>query len=181
MQLFSNKSRELERALPATVGGGKTALYDALETGLSHIHELKQDKKALILLSDGGDNASTHTREQVIADVKSQDVVIYTIGLFGPYEEETSPAFLKQLAELTGGEAFLPARPHQAASHCRRIAQTIRNQYTLGYSPTSQSPADGVFRAVQVKVTAPRKGKLWARTRLGYTPGLTRPAGTPAQ
>ena len=172
MQLFSSSSRELERALPATAGGGKTALYDALEAGLSHIHELKQDKKALILISDGGDNASTHTAEQVIADVTNADVVIYTIGLFGLYEEETSPAFLKQLAEVTGGEAFLPAKAGQAANNCRRIAQTIRNEYTLGYSP-SQQQSGGQFRAVQVRVTAPRRGKLLARTRRGYMPQLS--------
>ena len=82
-RLFSSNSRELERALPPTAGGGRTALYDALELGLSHVHELKQDKKALILISDGGDNASSHTLEQVMSDATNSDVVIYTIGLFG--------------------------------------------------------------------------------------------------
>ena len=169
-QLFSGNSRELERALPATAGGGKTALYDALEMGLSHIHELKQDKKALILVSDGGDNASSHTSEQVVADATNSDVVIYTIGLFGKDEDETNPAFMKQIASVTGGEAFLPARPSQAASSCKRIAQTIRNEYTIGYSPTSGEGSAGKFRTIQVRVNTPRRDKLVARTRLGYTP-----------
>lgn len=168
-QLFSANSRELERAIPPTAGGGKTALYDALETGLSHIHELKQDKKALILISDGGDNASSHTVEQVINDATNSDVVIYTIGLFGKDEDLTSPEFMKRISYVTGGEAFLPSRPGQAANNCKRIAQTIRTEYTLGYSPNTEGPA-GKFRAVSVGVTSPRKEQLIARTRLGYTP-----------
>ncbi len=168
-QLSSGNSRELERALPATAAGGKTALYDALEMGLTHIHELKQDKKALILVSDGGDNASTHTAEQVIADATNSDVVIYTIGLFGKDEDEANPAFMKRVAYVTGGEAFLPARPGQAASNCKRIAQTLRNEYTIGYSPSSEETT-GTFRAIQVSVKTRRPDKLIARTRVGYTP-----------
>ncbi len=168
-RLYSGNSRELERALPTTGGGGKTALYDALETGLSHVHQLKQDKKALILISDGGDNASTHTVEQVMDDATNSDVVIYTIGLFGKDEDETNPAFMKKIAYVTGGEAFLPKRPSQAAGSCRRIAQTIRNEYTIGYSPVNEEPA-GKFRAIQVDVAAGRRVKYIARTRVGYTP-----------
>jgi Ca-activated chloride channel family protein len=170
-RLFSANSRELERALPPTEGGGKTALYDALELGLAHVHELRQDKKALILISDGGDNASTHTLEQVISDATNSDVVIYTIGLFGTYEEETDPAFMKQIALVSGGEAFFPKRPGQAATSCKRIAQTIRNVYTIGYSPLDKQP-DGKFRPIQLRVTKPRSPQLIARTRAGYTPGL---------
>ena len=168
-QLFSANSRELGQALPLGVGGGKTALYDALEAGLSHIHELRQDRKALILISDGGDNASSHTLEQVIDDATNSNVVIYTIGLFGKDEDLTSPAFMKRISDVTGGEAFLPKRPSQAATNCKRIAQTIRTQYTLGYSP-SNIESTGKFRAIRVSVTSRRKEKLIARTRLGYTP-----------
>jgi Ca-activated chloride channel family protein len=168
-QLFSANSRELERALPPTAGGGKTALFDALEMGLSHIHELKQDKKALILISDGGDNASSHTAEQVMADATNSDVLIYTIGLFGKEEDETNPAFMKRIADVTGGQAFLPSRPSQAASSCKRIAQIIRNEYTLGYAPGDQG-SPGTFRAIQVKVKTRGRQTLVARSRLGYTP-----------
>jgi Ca-activated chloride channel family protein len=168
-QLFSANSRELERALPLTVGGGKTALYDALETALSHIRELKQDKKALILISDGGDNASSHSLEQIIDDATNSDVVIYTIGLFGKDEDLTSPEFMKRISAVTGGETFLPKRPSQAANNCKRIAQTIRTEYTLGYSPSNVG-STGKFRAIHVNVTTKDKVKLIARTRLGYTP-----------
>lgn len=119
-KLYSSNTGELERALPAGHGLGKTAIYDAIELGLSHMHQLKQDKKALILISDGGDNASTHSVEQVMQDATNSDVVIYTIGLFGKGDEETDPAFMKQIASVTGGEAYLPARPGQAASNCKR-------------------------------------------------------------
>ncbi len=170
-RLFSSNSRELERALPATAGGGRTALYDALELGLSHVHELKQDKKALILISDGGDNASNHTLQQVMSDATNSDVVIYTIGLFSKYADETDPGFLKQIAFVTGGESFLPARAGQAASNCRRIAQTIRNEYTIGYAPLHPQP-DGKFRTIQLRVNKARSTKLIARTRIGYTPQI---------
>jgi VWFA-related protein len=171
-QPFSANSRDLERAIPPTAGGGKTALYDALEAALDHIHELKQDKKALILISDGGDNASSHTLEQVISDATNSDVVVYTIGLFGKDEDETNPAFMKRISSVTGGEAFLPSRPGQAASNCKRIAQMIRTEYTLGYSPNSDGPA-GTFRAIKVSVATKSKEQLVARTRLGYTPSAT--------
>ena len=176
-QLYSANARELERALPPTAGGGKTALFDALETALGHMHELKQDRKALILISDGGDNASSHTLEQVVADATNSDVVIYTIGIFGKDTEETNPAFMKRIAELTGGEAFLPVRATQAASNTKKIARTIRNEYTLGYSPNNEA-APGQFRAIRVSVTSPRKREiLVARTRSGYTPQLTQSMG----
>jgi VWFA-related protein len=174
-RLYSANSRELERALPTGQGLGKTAIYDAIELGLSHMHQLKQDKKALILISDGGDNASKHSLEQVVQDATNSDVVIYTIGLFGKDDEETDPAFMKRIAFVTGGEAFLPARPSQASSNCKRIAQTIRNEYTIGYTPPSAQDTIGKFRAINLRVTKPRSPKLVARTRVGYTPGAALP------
>lgn len=168
-QLSSASARELERAIPMAAGGGQTALYDALEAGLSQIHELKQDKKALILISDGGDNASSHSVEQVVNDATNSDVVIYTIGLFGKDEDMTNPAFMKRISEVTGGETYLPTRPSQAANNCKRIAQIIRTQYTLGYSPSNRGDS-GKFRAIRVSVTTKSKAKLIARTRVGYTP-----------
>jgi Ca-activated chloride channel family protein len=179
-QPFSANSRELDRALPQTVGGGRTALYDALETALSHIRELKQDKKALILISDGGDNASSHTLAQIIDDATNSDVVIYTIGLFGKDEDLTSPEFMKRISEVTGGETFLPKRPSQAANSCKRIAQTIRTEYTLGYSPSNVEPS-GTFRAIHVSVTTKNKVKLFARTRLGYTPQIATAPSSPQE
>lgn len=167
-KMFSANSRELERALPMSDGGGKTALFDALEMGLNHIRELKQDKKALILVSDGGDNASTHTAEQVITHATNSDVVIYTIGLFGKNEDMTNPAFMKEVASITGGEAFFPSRPNQAANSCKRIAQTIRSEYSLGYSP-KRDESPGTFRAIKVNVKAGKRQILIARTRKGYT------------
>ncbi len=167
-KMFSANARELERALPVSAGGGKTALFDALEMGLDHIRSLKQEKKALILVSDGGDNASTHTAEQVITHATNSDVVIYTIGLFGKEADMTDPAFMKEVAAVTGGEAFFPARPNQAANSCKRIAQTIRSEYSLGYSP-KRDDAPGTFRAIKVNVRTRKREVLIARTRKGYT------------
>ena len=121
------------------------------------------------MISDGGDNASSSSLQQVIADATNSDTVIYSIGLFGRYAEETNPEFLKQIAEVTGGEYFTPSRSRQAAGSCKKIAQTIRGAYTLGYSP-GVAKSTGQFRSVQVNVTDPRGARrLLARTRLGYT------------
>ncbi len=166
-RLYSADSRELARALPATVGGGKTALYDALEVGLQRVRELKQDKKALIVITDGGDNASTHTVAQVMNDFMAADVMIYTIGLFDKNDLDSNPGVLNQMAEATGGQSFYPKKPAQAVSSCKLIAKTIRSQYTLGYSPTDTSH-NGAFRTLQLKVTSPRRVPLVARTRSGY-------------
>jgi Ca-activated chloride channel homolog len=174
-RLFSANARELERALPTGKGLGQTAIYDAIELGLSHMHQLKQDKKALILISDGGDNASKHSLQQVINDATNSDVVIYTIGLFGKDDEETDPSFMKRIAFVTGGEAFLPSRANQASSNCKRIAQTIRNEYTLGYTPPGAENSIGKFRAINLRVNKARSPKLLARTRIGYTPGAALP------
>jgi Ca-activated chloride channel family protein len=100
--------------------------------------------------------------------------IIYTVGLFAPYDDDANPKVLNRLAQATGGEAFFPGQPSAVAEICERIARDIRNQYTIGYVSTN-AKQDGVHRAVRVAVHSADHGKLSVRTRAGYIP-----AGSPS-
>ena len=165
-QAFSDKAMELEKALNVTPGG-RTALYDAIEEGLSHLTQASHEKKVLIVVSDGGDNASRHSLAQVIQDAERSDVIIYTIGLFDPEDRDKNPGVLRRLANETGGETFLPNDSSEATSICRRIAADIRHQYTIAYEPTNRA-WDNTYRKVKVIAIGTHGAKLSVRTREGY-------------
>lgn len=163
---FSNSIPELENALSAPPGG-RTALYDAIEMGLSHLKDASRDKKVLIVISDGGDNSSHRTLNQVLTDAERSDVLIYTIGLFDQDDPDKNPRVLHKLARETGGEFFEPADSAEAVPVCRRIAAEIRHQYTLGYAP-SNSNLDNTYRKIRAVVSGPHGEKLAVRAREGY-------------
>jgi Ca-activated chloride channel homolog len=167
---FSDNRQQLRAALFGEVPQGKTALYDAVETGLEHLALGRRDKKALILISDGGDNASTHTRQDMLAKVESSLATIYTVGLFDADAPDRDPGILKRLAKISGGESYFPADAGGMVPVCRRIAKDIRARYTLGYPPPSANGKE-MWRHVRVEVAAPDRGKLVARTRSGYRYG----------
>jgi VWFA-related protein len=130
----------------------------------------------LIVVSDGGDNASKHSLTQIMDMVAHPDVIIYTIGIFDEQDEDRNPHVLKQLAKDTGGEAFLPESLKDVAPICERIAHDVRNQYTIAYVPTNRK-RDGSYRVIQVKASAPGRKGLLVRTRTGYfAPSLPSPA-----
>ena len=166
-QLFSTGSSQLIQALNGVPARGKTALYDAIENGLAHLRKASRQKKVLIVISDGGDNASRHKLPQVIEDAERSDVVIYTIGLFDDYDEDRNPGVLTKLARATGGEVFLPSESGKVGPICKRIAEDIRHQYTIGYAP-SDPKLDNTYRTIRVKVTRPHGGGVLVRTRAGY-------------
>ncbi|MGB6814683.1 MAG: VWA domain-containing protein, partial [Candidatus Sulfotelmatobacter sp.] len=126
-----------------------------------------RDKKVLIIISDGGDNASNHKLAEIVAMVGQPDVIIYTIGIFDDQDSDRNPGVLKRLAKDTGGEAFLPESSKDVAPICEKIAHDIRNQYTIAYVPTNRK-RDGTYRVIQVKASAPGRGRLSVRTRTGY-------------
>ena len=138
-ELFSAKPSELDGALMGVPARGKTALYDAIEAALTHLQKASRDKKVLIVISDGGDNASKHTLNQVLQDAERSDAIIYTIGLFDEYDTDRNPRVLKQIARATGGEAFFPEKTSAVVKICEGIAAGLRNQYTIGYSPTNRT------------------------------------------
>jgi VWFA-related protein len=166
---FTNDHSELQAALKQTKPEGTTALYDALKLSLEHLKDGTRQRKALVLLSDGGDNASDTKLADVLQLAQQSSATIYCIGIYDPFQKDRNPGALKNLAKVTGGEAFFPESPSALQAVWPRIASAIQAQYTIGY--VSTNPArDGGYR--KVKITAARKGKLLdVRTRSGYVAG----------
>jgi Ca-activated chloride channel homolog len=166
-RLFSASAAELEGALRKPVPAGRTALYDAIGEALAHLQKSAREKKVLVVFSDGGDNASKHTLSQVLQDIGRSDTAIYTIGLFDEEDSDRNPGVLRRIANAGGGEAFLPGMPSEAARICERIAEDIRTQYTISYSPSNRKP-DNKYRTIKVTATGSYGAKLRVRTRAGY-------------
>jgi len=164
---FSANASELVQALNGVPANGRTALYDAIETGLAHLKKAPLDKKVLIVISDGGDNASHDILNQVLDSAGHSNVVIYTVGLFDEYDEDRNAGVLRKIARESGGEAFLPNDPSDLAQICERIAADIRNRYAIGYVPSNRNFA-GNYRTIRVTATGPHGEKLEARTRTRY-------------
>ena len=172
--LFTDRVAQLEVALSSIRTHGETALYDAVAAALEHLKKGNRDKKVLIVISDGGDNASKHKLTEIMALAGQPDAIVYTIGIFDEQDEDRNPGVLKRLAKDTGGEAFLPKSLKDVAPICEQIARDIRNQYTIAYVPTNRK-RDGSYRVVQVKASAPGRGHLSVRTRTGYFAPATTP------
>jgi Ca-activated chloride channel homolog len=166
-RLFSASPAELEAALNGVPARGMTAVYDAIDAGLDHLKKATLDKKVLIVISDGGDNASRHTLEQVLESAGRSDVMIYTIGLFDEDDEDRNPGVLRKIARATGGEVFLPKETSEVVPICERIAEDIRNQYTIGYAPSNRT-LDSAYRTIRVTATGRHNEKYTVRTRTGY-------------
>jgi Ca-activated chloride channel family protein len=156
---------ELQAALSSLVPDGQTALYDALNDGLDHLANGMRARKVLVLVSDGGDNASRATFDDVLVRAKRSNVTIYTIGLFDDGAPDTNPGVLKRLADATGGTRFLPRSPGPLMQACARIAREIRTGYTIGYEPPDH---DGNYHRLKVEIDAPAGRKVVVRTRPGY-------------
>jgi VWFA-related protein len=166
---FTDRLDQMRIALSSIRTIGETALYDAIAAALDHLQQSKCDKKVLILISDGGDNASKHSLAQAIEMAKHSAAIIYAIGIFDEQDGDRNPGVLKRFAKETGGEAFFPESSNEIPSICSGIARDIRNQYTLAYVPLI-SKSDAEFRVVDVRATAPVRGRLTVRTRTGYFP-----------
>jgi len=176
VQDFTTEPKEIEHQLEALRPGGLTALLDGVNLGVAEMKKAKNPRKALIVISDGGDNHSTWTSEQIRETVRAADVEVYAMGVFEPVlfpglmpaEEVSGPKFLAKLAEQTGGRAFGAKYDDQLPGIAERIAVELRNQYVLGYYPKN-SARDGKYRKLEVKVDVP-KGfpAVKARWRLGY-------------
>jgi len=164
---FTDQLDELEGALSRISTTGETALYDAVAASLERLDKGNRDKKALIVISDGGDNASTRKLSQIMAAARRSGATIYTVGIYDEDDSDRNPHVLKQLASDTGGEAFFPQSPKDLVGICERIAHEIRNQYTIAYVPSNRKQ-DGAYRTIRVKVSVPGQGGLSIRTRPGY-------------
>ena len=168
---FTSSIPDLKEALERIDSRGSTALFDAIIGSLDHLKKGSKDKKVLLVVTDGEDNASRNSLEKAIHEIQQTDVVVYTIGLLSQESKKSAKRArkaLKGIAEASGGLAFFPENVADVHTICEQVAHDIRNQYTLAYYPTN-TKRDGGFRAVQVEVLPQRgRGKLSARTRNGY-------------
>jgi len=168
---FTSDINELKEALERIDARGSTALYDAIIGSLDHLKKGTRDKKVLLVITDGEDNASRKSLATTVQEAQQSDAVIYAVGLLSQESKRAAKRArqaLTSLAQATGGLAFFPEGVQDAEAICTQIAHDIRNQYTLGYYPTN-TRKDGSFRSVQVQLIPPRgRGKLSVRTRTGY-------------
>lgn len=172
---FTSDLDEMKTALERIDARGSTALYDAVIGSLDHLKKGTRDKKVILVVTDGEDNASRHSLENTVEQAQRNNALIYAVGLFSDDDMKHDRRAMKkargaltQLANATGGLAFFPEDVSDTEAICTQIAHDIRNQYTLAYYPTNTAH-DGTFRSVQVEVIPPRgAGKLSVRTRSGY-------------
>ena len=144
---------------------GRTSLYDGIMTGLDRLDEGSRARKVLIVMSDGGDNASSATLDQVLDRARRSDATIYTIGLFDAADPDSNPGVLAELARTTGGERFLPRSAGPLLLACKRIAQDIRSGYTIAFEPPR---LDNTYHRVRVEIERTNGRRLNVRTRPGY-------------
>jgi VWFA-related protein len=166
-----NRSDAMARAISDRPASGKTALYDAAVLAFSQLSAGGgPEKKVLIVISDGGDNASKHKLAEVLKTAERSSALVYTIGIFDEDDADKNPGVLSRLARATGGDAFFPGKNSEVIAICEGIARDIRNQYTIGY--VSSNPArNDAWRSIRLTAAAPGHGKLLVRTRSGYLAG----------
>jgi Ca-activated chloride channel family protein len=156
---FTSSIEDIQGKLVYTVPKGRTALLDAIYLGVSKMRHAKYPKKAMLIISDGGDNHSRYTEGEIKSMVKEADVLIYAIGIYDHYfpteEERLGPALLSEVTELTGGRAFTIDNPNDLADVATKIGIELRNQYVLGYRPTNPT-RDGKWRKIKVKLLPPK-------------------------
>jgi VWFA-related protein len=164
---FSDDHQLLRAAMLTNPAEGRTALYDAIKRGLNHLEKGRLDKKTLVVISDGGDNSSDTTRDQIMDLAERSLATIYTVGIFNPADKDKNPGVLKDLAKLTGGEFYEPENISHLVGVCEKIATDIRNRYTLGYSPKN-TQFDGKPRKLRIVAKGEDGRQLEARTRTHY-------------
>lgn len=166
IMLFSDDIRQLRTALWRGVPEGRTALYDAIEMALHHLDFGRRDKKTLIVISDGGDNVSVNTLQDVVHDVLDSVATIYTIGIFDENDPDRNPAVLKRIAHISGGGAYFPKKLDEIVPTCRDIAKDIRTRYTIGYVPPEGNRV--TERHIRVLASSRSGQKFAVRTRASY-------------
>jgi len=175
IQPFTTNLEEIQNRLTFTQSKGRTALLDAIYLALHEMKKARNPRKALLVISDGGDNNSRYTEGEIKNLVKEADTQIYGIGIYEPIasrsrtaEELAGPGLLTEIAEQTGGRQYAVENLNELPDIAAKIGVELRNQYILGYSPQNREH-DGKYRRVQVKLVQPRGlPPLRAFWRLGY-------------
>ena len=164
---FTADVNYLQNAIASTRPDGRTALNDAVILALNHVATGTKERKALLVISDGGDNASKHTEAEMMAKAEEVQATIYTIGLFTDEDEDRNPGLLRRLAQVSGGETFLPDDPSKVAEILSHIAAEIRSRYSIGYIPARTGSAGGL-RKVRVDAAEGNGTHLVVHTRTRY-------------
>ncbi|HEX2696937.1 MAG TPA: VWA domain-containing protein [Anaerolineales bacterium] len=172
---FTNSVEDLQSRLMLTSPKGRTALLDAIYLGLSEMRGAHNAKRALLILSDGGDNHSRYNENDIKRLVREADTQLYAIGIFDPLgsrnrtpEELKGPSLLSEVTEMTGGRVFAVERLEDLPDIATKIGMELRNQYVLGYRPSNKAH-DARWRKIKIKLRAPRGlPPLTVFTKTGY-------------
>ena len=176
---FTRDSDEIYKRIVHAWPFGRTSLLDAIHLGLVQMKKARHPRKAIVILSDGGDNCSRFSEREIKDAVRESDVQVYAMGIFDPEdapkrtpEERNGPHLLDQLAEATGGSTYPVRNLNDLPAVCARIGSELRNQYLLGYSP-ARPARDGKYRQIKVTVVPPANTpELRANYRQGYYAGV---------
>ena len=177
---FTSDTNEIYDRIAHTKPFGRTSLLDAIHMAMGEMKRARNTRKALVIVSDGGDNRSRHTAREIKNAMLESDLQVYAMGIFDPEdipkhspEEQNGPKLLEELADETGGREYPVASLNDLPSISARIGNQLRNQYLLGYSPMN-SERDGKYKMIKVKVTPPTEiPNLRIYYRHGYfSPGL---------
>ena len=180
MSTFTNSVEDLQSRILSAPAKGRTALLDGIYLGLSQMRTARNGKRALLIMSDGGDNNSRYTEKDIKRMVREAGTQLYSVGIFDPFEyrsrtpeELSGPSLLSEVTELTGGRAFSVGNINELPDIAAKLGAELRNQYILGYRPSNKSH-DARWRKIKVKLRAP-KGlpplSVYAKTGY-YAPSL---------
>jgi Ca-activated chloride channel homolog len=165
---FSHDIDQLRSSLLETTAIGKTALYDGIAAGLEHLAMGRHQRKALVILSDGGDTSSRLNLDGTLDLIRKSNATIHTIGIYDSHDADRNPDVLKKIAKSAGGEAYIPHGVNELSQVWAKIAGDLRGQYTIGYY-SKNTARDGKLRKVKIVATGNDGKPLRVRTREGYT------------
>lgn len=159
---FTSSVEDLQSRMMMTGARGRTALLDAIYLGLSEMRGARNAKRALLIISDGGDNHSRYNENDIKRLVREADTQLYAIGIFDPLgyrnrtvEELNGPSLLSEITDMTGGRVFAVERLDDLPDIATKIGMELRNQYVLGYHPSNKAH-DARWRKIKVKLRAPK-------------------------
>lgn len=177
---FTRDSNLIYKHIARTKALGRTSLLDAIHMALTQMKDAKNLRKAIVILSDGGDNRSRYTESEIKSAMREADVQVYALGIFDPddqpkrtVEEKDGPRLLGELAHQTGGRDFAIRDLEDLPTVCERIGNELRNQYVIGYAPSNAD--DTGYRHVKVTLAAPELPPMRIYHRQGYLPEGARP------
>jgi len=165
---FTSDQQLLDQALERMDLDGQTRLYDGILEALKHLKDSKLAKKAIFVISDGGDNMSLGKDGDVIREADLSGALFYGIGIYDPMDGDANPGVMRKLAQATGGEVFFPNDISEVRQLCETIARDLRSQYMVSYAPSQKPTGANGYRKIRIRVKDPKGRKLIVRTRTGY-------------